>query len=62
MDPKGNPIVIEGLWGLIFGNGGNGGDPNKLYFTAGIGGGLHGLFGSLTPSSPTAPYLLLLLD
>jgi uncharacterized protein (TIGR03118 family) len=24
-DPSGNPIVIEGLWGLIDGNGGNGG-------------------------------------
>jgi uncharacterized protein (TIGR03118 family) len=61
MDMNGNPIVIEGLRSLIFGNGGNGGDPNKLYFTAGIGGAQHGLFGSLAPVSPiTAQYLLLL--
>ncbi len=60
-DSRGNPIVIDGLWSLIFGNGGNGGNPNKLYFTAGPGGELHGLFGSLTPVA-TVPYLLLLLD
>ena len=62
-DRKGNPIIIEGLRGLIFGNGGNGGDPNKLYFTAGLGGAQHGLFGSLAPALPvTVPYLLLLHD
>jgi uncharacterized protein (TIGR03118 family) len=50
------PIVIQGLWGLEFGNGAAAGDPNTLYFTAGIpGGGMvedHGLFGSLTPTVP----------
>jgi len=51
-DTKGNPIVIPNLWGLIFGNGKSGGDPNYLYFTAtivGTGGAFHGLFGSLAP-------------
>lgn len=47
-DGLGNPIVIDGLWALINGNGGNGGDPNLVYFTAGIDGENHGLFGSLT--------------
>ncbi len=47
-DKTGKPIDIVGLWGLIFGNGGNGGDPNTLYFTAGIYFYFHGLFGSLT--------------
>ncbi|HTQ29594.1 MAG TPA: TIGR03118 family protein [Opitutaceae bacterium] len=51
-DPSGNPIVIEGLWGLAFGNGGSGGSPGTLYFAAGIPGDGeiedHGLFGSLT--------------
>jgi uncharacterized protein (TIGR03118 family) len=52
-DGSGNPITIKGLWGLRFGNGGNGGDPNTLYFAAGIpgpGGMLedHGLFGSIS--------------
>jgi uncharacterized protein (TIGR03118 family) len=47
----GNAIVIEGLWGLAFGNGRTGGDANTLYFTAGTSGGGskgdHGLFGSI---------------
>jgi uncharacterized protein (TIGR03118 family) len=46
----GNPISIGDLWALIPGNGGAGGDPNSLYFTAGVQGEAHGLFGSLTPS------------
>jgi uncharacterized protein (TIGR03118 family) len=48
-DPKGQAIVIDGLWTIRFGNGGNGGDPNKLYFTAGPNGEQDGLFGSLSP-------------
>jgi len=45
----GTPIENPGLWGLTFGNGGIGGDPNTLYFAAGIQGEEHGLFGSLRP-------------
>jgi uncharacterized protein (TIGR03118 family) len=47
------PIVIDGLWGLAFGNGGSGGRTNTLYFTAGPAGESHGLFGGidLTPQS-----------
>jgi uncharacterized protein (TIGR03118 family) len=41
----GQPIVIDGLWGLMFGNGAFGTDPKGLYFTAGIDGENHGLFG-----------------
>ena len=56
-NPAGAPISIQGLWGLLFGNGGNGGDKSTLYFTAGIpGGGLledHGLFGSISALAPT---------
>jgi uncharacterized protein (TIGR03118 family) len=52
-DDSGHAISIEGLWGLQFGNGGNGGDANTLYFTAGIAGSDeledHGLFGSIKP-------------
>jgi uncharacterized protein (TIGR03118 family) len=43
----GSPIVIEGLWGLLFGNGGQGGDPRDLYFTAGIDDEQHGVFGEI---------------
>jgi uncharacterized protein (TIGR03118 family) len=52
-DGSGHAISIEGLWGLKFGNGGNGGDVNTLYFAAGIAGPDeledHGLFGSIQP-------------
>ena len=48
----GKPIVIDGLWAIIFGNGGNGGDRNALYFTAGPENETHGLFGSLRFVSP----------
>jgi uncharacterized protein (TIGR03118 family) len=49
----GSPLVIQGLWTLVFGNGGRGGDRGTLYFTAGIPGTSgeplesHGLFGSI---------------
>jgi uncharacterized protein (TIGR03118 family) len=36
-----------GLWDLIFGNGGAGGDPNILYFSDGINGEANGLFGAI---------------
>ena len=52
-DASGNPIVNPGLWALTFGNGGNGGVPSDLYFTAGGAGETGGLLGSLTPTSPT---------
>jgi uncharacterized protein (TIGR03118 family) len=51
-DATGKAIVLEGLWGLQFGNGKTGGDAKSLYFAAGISGGAkkeaHGLFGSIT--------------
>jgi uncharacterized protein (TIGR03118 family) len=46
-DQNNNIIHISGLWGLLFGNGGSGGDVNALYFTAGTDNELHGLLGSL---------------
>jgi uncharacterized protein (TIGR03118 family) len=53
-DPTGAPITLTGLWALLFGNGGSGGDVNYLYFTAGVRPGTtpaHGLLGSLAPPS-----------
>jgi uncharacterized protein (TIGR03118 family) len=47
-DGSGKNIVIPGLWSLIFGNGGSGGDKDTLYFTAGPGGQKHGLLGSVS--------------
>jgi uncharacterized protein (TIGR03118 family) len=46
---NGKALKISGLWGLSFGNGGPAGPTNTLYFTAGPGGGSHGLFGSIQP-------------
>lgn len=46
-DPNHQPIAIDGLWQLLFGNGANGGRADALYFAAGIDDETHGLFGSL---------------
>ena len=46
--PGGAPVKIDGLWGLIPGNGGGGGNTNTLYFAAGTNAEADGLFGSLT--------------
>jgi uncharacterized protein (TIGR03118 family) len=48
-DGSGDPLNIPYLWGLLFGNGGSGGDVEDLYFAAGIGDELHGLFGEIAP-------------
>jgi uncharacterized protein (TIGR03118 family) len=47
-----------GLWAISFGNGGNGGDPNTLYFNDGIDGEGHGLFGALSVPEPSSMALL----
>ena len=49
-DSNDQPIVIDGLWGLAFGNGGKAGVPDALYFTAGLNGEADGLFGSIVPA------------
>jgi uncharacterized protein (TIGR03118 family) len=48
-DPKGQAVVIDGLWTIRFGNGppGVGGLMDTLYFTAGPNGEKDGLFGRL---------------
>lgn len=60
-DSTGHTLTIPGLWGLLFGNGGKGGDTSTLYFTAGIPGPYgdppetHGLFGSIQASPSFTP-------
>jgi uncharacterized protein (TIGR03118 family) len=44
----GNPIHIDGLWALAFGNDATAGPATTLFFTAGIDHETNGLFGSLT--------------
>jgi uncharacterized protein (TIGR03118 family) len=42
------PLVIDGLWGLAFGNGAGAGPTTTLHFAAGPDDETHGLFGSIT--------------
>lgn len=64
-DPNGAPVVIDGLWGLSFGNGAQGQGVDTLYFTAGIAGPDqiedHGLFGSLSAAAVPEPQPLILV-
>ena len=47
-DADGKKLAIDGLWALEFGNAGNNGTPNQLFFTAGPEDETHGLFGTIT--------------
>ena len=48
-DSSGNPIVLPGLWGISFGNGNRKSGPtNFLYYAAGGGQYLTGVFGAIT--------------
>ena len=55
-DESGNPLSIDGLWGLRFGNGGNGGNPGTLYVTAGPDEEQHGLFAAIVPVPEPGTY------
>lgn len=44
---SGAPLVLPGLWGLIPGNGGKGGDVNMVYYTAGPNDESDGAFGQI---------------
>lgn len=45
---NGQPLSIEGLWALMIGNGGQAGNSQAIYFTAGPNNEAHGLFGSIS--------------
>jgi uncharacterized protein (TIGR03118 family) len=54
-DGHGHPVVLDGLWGLAFGNGGTAGPADTLFFTSGPHDwrgdtelGVHGLLGAIT--------------
>ncbi len=53
-DANGQAIVNGSLWDMVFGAGGTG-DPNTLYFTAGLVDEEHGLFGTLTANTTPPP-------
>jgi uncharacterized protein (TIGR03118 family) len=50
-DANGDRLAIDGLWALEFGNGGNNGTADQLFFTAGPEDETHGLFGMITPAA-----------
>jgi hypothetical protein len=50
-DRTGAPIALAGLWGLTVGNDHLAGNAQTLFFTAGIDGEQHGLFGAIQASS-----------
>jgi len=47
-DMTGQPIEIDQLWAIEFGNTGNNGRPNQLFFTAGPDNYANGMFGMIT--------------
>jgi uncharacterized protein (TIGR03118 family) len=49
LNVDGSTLTIDGLWGLVFGNGGSSGPGSTLFFTAGPDHETTGLFGTLTP-------------
>jgi uncharacterized protein (TIGR03118 family) len=54
-NPGGQPITIDGLWGLTFAKAGDEDDANTLFFAAGINDEADGLFGTLQPADTDAP-------
>ena len=63
-DASGTPINIPGIWALQFGLGVAGASSTTLFFTAGIAGEQHGLFGTVTvnPSSLPPPEVPTMVD
>lgn len=45
--PDGSPLEVEGLWGMLFGNGQSLGDANALYYAAGPAEEADGVFGKI---------------
>jgi uncharacterized protein (TIGR03118 family) len=54
-DANGHAIQNDRLWALRFGNDQAAGPSNWLFFTAGISGEAHGLFGFFTPADNSSP-------
>ncbi|WP_309737961.1 MULTISPECIES: TIGR03118 family protein [unclassified Chamaesiphon] len=46
-DEEGKTLEVDGIWGMLFGNGASLGDTDSLYFAAGPEGATDGVFGRL---------------
>ncbi|SIT45768.1 conserved exported hypothetical protein [Paraburkholderia piptadeniae] len=55
-DANGNPLAIDGLWTLTPGGGRNS-SPDTLYFSAGPGKEVNGLFGTIAPVSASKEHV-----
>jgi uncharacterized protein (TIGR03118 family) len=55
LQTDGSALAIDGLWGLMPGNNGNGGNAQSIYFSAGPNGESHGLFGVIAVPGVIAP-------
>lgn len=60
-DSSGDPLANTGLWGLRVGNGGNGGDPGKLYSRRGSMAKQTGCSGNISAVLVPEPGTLLLV-
>jgi uncharacterized protein (TIGR03118 family) len=56
-DANGRKLIVDGLWGLQFGNGASLGEADHLYFAAGPEKETAGLFGKLQANPNTQPVL-----
>jgi uncharacterized protein (TIGR03118 family) len=54
-DSHGNVITNASLWELLFDPSGQTGNPNTLYFTAGLNNEQHGLFAAITANNAQPP-------
>ena len=53
-DTNGTPFTSSSLWAIAFGNDNQSQPHNTLFFTAGPGGGSHGLYGRVDPPAGSA--------
>jgi uncharacterized protein (TIGR03118 family) len=51
-NPDGTPLLVPGIWGMVFGNGDTLGDSNALYYASGPNGEIDGTFGALRYAAP----------
>lgn len=60
-DRNGSVVAVDGLRGLVFGNGASLGRTDALYFGAGPEGGAQGLFGRITAVPEPASWAMMIL-
>jgi uncharacterized protein (TIGR03118 family) len=54
-DSNGSVVTNASLWDMVFGGGGQSGDANTMYITAGLANEQHGLFAAITANATPPP-------